>query len=342
MKKILVTGAGGYIGIPLCETLIHKGYHVVGLDRYYFGREIVAPVAENNNFTMLVDDIRYFDLSILKDVNAVIDLAGLSNDASAEIDPNLTKAINTNGAIRVIEAAKAAGIRRYIYASSASVYGHGETSDLNEKSNCFPQTQYAISKQDVENVLLEKAGPDFEVVILRNATVFGLAPRMRLDLAVNIMTYRAWKERTIYVMGGGNQWRPFVHVNDVVAAMILSLEAPSEKVAGEIFNVGSSDMNYQIKHIAQLVLDAVPDTKVHMIPDDDDQRTYNLNFDKIHNVLGFKRSYNIEDGIDEIKKALARGDLDGDDPTCYTLQWYKSLIEWSERINTLALNGDIL
>jgi nucleoside-diphosphate-sugar epimerase len=342
MNKILVTGAGGYIGIPLCETLMLKGYQVIGLDRYYFGRDIIAPLENNSNFTMLVDDTRSFDLAVLQDVDAVIDLAGLSNDASAEIDPSLTKAINTNGAIRMIEAAKVAGIKRYVYSSSASVYGHGATTNLSEESDCFPQTQYAKSKEDVEKSLLKKASPDFEVVMLRNATVFGLAPRMRLDLAVNIMTYRAWKERTIYVMGGGDQWRPFVHVNDVVAAMILALESSAEKVAGEIFNVGSSNMNYQIKHIAQLVLDAVQDTKIHMIPDDVDLRTYNLNFDKIHDVLGFKCTYSIEDGIEEIKKALSRGDLDGDNPTCYTLQWYKSLIEWNQRINDLAINGQVL
>src|SRR5204863_1118858 len=174
------------------------------------------------------------------------DLAGLSNDASAEIDPALTRAINFEGGIRMAQIAKTAGVRRYVYGSSASVYGEGIREGLAENDECRPQTLYAESKLAVEGALRELCGPDFETVILRNATVFGLAPRMRFDLAINIMTLRAWKDRVIYVMGGGEQWRPLIHVNDVVRAMIMGLEESAELVAGETFNVGGDDLNYQI------------------------------------------------------------------------------------------------
>lgn len=179
-------------------------------------------------------------------------------------------------------------------------------------------------------------------MIFRISTVFGLAPRMRFDLAVNIMTLRAWKERVIYVMGSGEQWRPFVHINDVVQALLLGVDEEAERVAGEIFNVGSDEMNYQIRHLAQFVLDVIPHVTVHRIPDDPDKRTYNLSFAKIKQRLGFEPSIRVHEGIVEIKQALERGDIAGEDPTCYTLQWYRSLLEWERRIKELTLRGRIL
>ena len=165
---------------------------------------------------------------------------------------------------------------------------------------------------------------------------------MRFDLAINIMTLRAWKERVIYVMGGGSQWRPFVHVNDVVRVLVQGMEEDRERVAGHIFNVGGDDMNYQIHQLAQLVRDVVPNTTVHVIPDDPDRRTYNVSFAKIRQHLGFQPTIRVHEGIVEIKQALERGSVLGDDPTCYTLQWYRSLLEWEQRINTLTLRGRIL
>lgn len=342
MKSVLVTGAGGYVGVPLCAALLARGYHVVGLDRYFFGRDKLASVIDHPEFEVLVEDLRYFDPSHLKSIETVIDLAGLSNDASAEIDPKLTTHINRDGAIRLAQAAKEAGIRRYVYSSSASVYGAGARERLTEGDTCNPLTDYARTKLAVEQELQRLAEGGFEPVIFRNATIFGLAPRMRFDLAINIMTLRAWKERVIYIMGGGDQWRPFVHVKDVVRALILGLESPAEKVAAEIFNVGGSDMNYQIKRLAQFVVDVIPNITLHTIPDDVDKRTYNVSFDKIRTVLGFEPEIRAHEGIVEIKQALERGVVDGDDPTCYTLDWYSSLIAWERRLKELSYNGMIL
>ena len=342
MPKVLVSGAGGYIGVPLCAKLVEGGHSVIALDRYFFGKERMNGLAGNSHLQIVAEDIRDFDRTLLNGVDAVIDLAGLSNDASAQIKPELTQAINVEGATRLARLAKEAGVRRYVYSSSASVYGEGAHERLTENDECRPLTLYAEAKLSVEKTLRSLADLKFEVVIFRNATVFGLAPRMRFDLAINIMTLRAWKERVIYVMGGGYQWRPFVHVNDVVRILIQGMEEDRERVAGQVFNVGGDDMNYQIRQLAQFVRDVVPNTTVHMIPDDPDRRTYNVSFAKIKQHLGFEPAIRVHEGIVEIKQALERGRLSGDDPTCYTLQWYRSLLDWEQRINSLSLRGRIL
>jgi nucleoside-diphosphate-sugar epimerase len=341
MKNVLVSGAGGYIGIPLCESLLEAGHNVIALDRYFFGRDILAHLESRRNFKMLIADIRDANKLLLRDVDAVIDLAGLSNDATAEIDVSLTREINQNGGMRLARAAKDAGVRRYVYSSSASVYGHGSKIALRETDDCHPQTEYARSKIVVEKLLVEMKSPAFEPVVLRNATVFGLAPRMRFDLAINIMTLRAWRERIIYIMGGGEQWRPFVHVRDLVRAMILALEAPAELVAGETFNVGADALNYQIKNLAQFVQDVIPNVTIHVIPDNPDVRDYNLSFKKIVEVLGYQTTVQIHEGIVEIKQAIERGLIRGDDPRFYTLQWYVSLMDWEKRIADLSRNGRV-
>lgn len=341
MARILVSGAGGYIGLPLCAKLLERDHSVIALDRYFFGKSRIEAIA-SDKIDIVAEDIRDFDQKLLRDVDVVVDLAGLSNDASAEINLDLTRSINMEGGIRLARLAKEEGVRRYVYSSSASVYGDGAHERLTEKDECRPLTLYAESKLQVENLLSELAGPKFETVIFRNATVFGLAPRMRFDLAINIMTLRAWKERVIYVMGGGNQWRPFVHVNDVVRALVRGVEENRDRVAGHVFNVGGDDMNYQIRQLAQFVRDIVPNTIVHMIPDDPDRRSYNVSFEKIRRQLGFEPSVRVHEGIVEIKQALERGSLSGDDPTCYTLQWYRSLIDWEQRVKELTLRGRIL
>ena len=342
MSKVLVSGAGGYIGVPLCLKLIERGHSIVALDRYFFGKTRVEGFATNPLVTILVDDIRDLDPKALGGVDVVVDLAGLSNDASAEISPDLTRSINFDGAMRLARLAKEAGVRRYVYSSSASIYGHGAREQLTEDDECRPLTLYAESKLHVEKFLQTLADQNFETVIFRNATVFGLAPRMRFDLAINIMTLRAWKDRVIYVMGGGEQWRPFIHVNDVVRALIQGIEDERERVAGQTFNVGGDDMNYQIRQLAQFVRDIIPNTTVHVIPEDPDKRTYNVSFAKIRERLGFEPIIRVHEGIVEIKQALERGVLSGDDPTCFTLQWYRSLLDWEQRVKELSLRGRIL
>jgi nucleoside-diphosphate-sugar epimerase len=341
MKKILVSGAGGYIGIPLCASLLARGHSVIALDRYFFGKDRLVAIRDNPRAKVVVEDIRDFEPKALDGVEAVIDLAGLSNDASADIDPDLTRSINRDGGIRLARMAKEAGVRRYVYSSSASAYGHGERERLAESDECHPQTLYAECKLRVEEALTKLSSRNFETVILRNATVFGLAPRMRFDLAINIMTLRAWKERVIFVMGGGQQWRPFIHVNDVVRAFVVGVEEEAERVAGETFNVGCDEMNLQIGQLASFVADVIPNVTVHRIPDDPDRRTYNLSFAKIKQRLGFEPMIRVHEGIVEIKQALERGTLT-DDATCYTLQWYRAMLDWDKRINEIKLRDRLL
>jgi nucleoside-diphosphate-sugar epimerase len=342
MKRVLVTGAGGYVGIPVCRELLQRGYHVIGLDRYFFGKDKLGDLSCKPHFELVLQDTRRVEPKVFEGIYGVIDLAGLSNDLSAEIDPGLTRQINFEGGVAVARAAEAAGVRRYVYSSSASVYGQGLKTNLIESDECRPQTLYAQSKLYVEKKLQELHGPDFETVIFRNATIFGVAPRMRFDLAVNIMTLRAWKDRVIYVMGGGKQWRPFIHINDVVGVLVRGLEADADMVSGETFNVGDESMNYQIDQLVQCVLDVIPNVSVHNIPDDPDKRTYNVAFGKIKKTLGFTAKKTVHEGVVEIKEALDRGLVTGDDPTCYTLQWYKSLIAWQKRIDGLTLDGKLL
>lgn len=339
--KILVLGAGGYVGIPLVEELARRGHEVMALDRWFFGKQ--PNTASTNEGGTFRGDIRTVREEGFEGVEAVIDLAGLSNDASADIDLRLTQEINVEGAERCMRLAKRAGVRRYIYSSSASVYGHGDEPNLTETSLVHPLTAYAQSKVVTEGKLRSGQGPD-EFVILRNATVFGIAPRMRFDLAVNIMVLRAWRDRLIYVMGGGQQWRPFVHVDDVVRVFCWMVEAPAEKVRGEIFNVGSDALNLTIEQLAQKVRQAFHDAEVHQIPDDVDRRSYHVSFVKLHDVLqrdGESKFRTVEAGISEIASALRRGTM-VDDPTCHTVAWYKNLLDWDRRLNDLRLDGRIL
>ena len=340
--KVLVSGAGGYVGIPLCAELVKRGHQVIGFDRYYFGLDKLGALANNPNFTTLVGDIRNFDPKMFDGVEGVIDLAGLSNDHSAALDPDLTRQINMDGCCNLAKAAKAAGVRRYVFASSASVYGAGEKEALVETDRLNPLTDYARSKVVVEDCLKTLQSADFETVRLRNATIFGLAPRMRFDLAINIMTMRAYTERVIYIMGGGKQWRPFVHVRDVGRAMILALEESADTVSGEVFNVGDDDMNYQIEQLSRFVVEVIPNVTIHRIPDDTDNRNYNLGFGKIKERLGFVASTKVHEGIVEIKQALERGIVSPTDPTTVTLSWYKSLIDWEQRLDKMRLDGRIL
>jgi nucleoside-diphosphate-sugar epimerase len=336
--NILVFGGGGYIGIPLAQQLAGQGHQVTAADRFYFSK---CP----QNCYLLRADIRTFKFPEgliqrgIPGYDVVIDLCGLSNDACAEIDPDLTRSINLDGAMRLADAAKAAGVEHYIYASSCSVYGHGTDIGLKESAECKPLTLYAQYKLMVEDYLRAIADKDFQPVILRNATVFGYARRMRFDLVVNAMTLRAWKDHLIYVMGGGDQWRPLVHINDVCSVICTILE---KQVRGETFNVGSDKLNVQIYELADMVAKEFPYAVRHVIPDNPDQRSYNVSFAKINGAL-FSSWRDIRfSGIRDIVANLeANPDL-ANDPTTITVAWYKELLSWKDRIDALRLDGILL
>lgn len=336
---VLVAGGSGYIGSVLSPLLAERGHKVTVLDRLYFGQTL----PKNDAITVVKGDIRTFDPAILRGVEAVIDVSGISNDPSCELEPELTKGVNIDGGKRLARYAKEAGVRRYVYSSSCSVYGHGEGLGLTETSGRHPVSLYARAKAEMEDVLFgELKGPNFEVCALRLATVFGLSPRMRFDLAVNVMTKNAYVNRRIVVDGGGRQWRPFVHVRDVADAFALAMVSDAKKVAGEIFNVGSTSNNVQILNLAFRVRDAIPGTEVVHAPTDPDLRDYNVNFDKIQRVLDYSTKRTIDDGIKEILEALKDGRLDPDERRWYTLKQYLFLREAEKMYSDIAIDGHVL
>jgi nucleoside-diphosphate-sugar epimerase len=340
MKTVLVTGGAGYIGSVLTEMLMEAGYQVRILDRMFFGRNLIAPLELRSGLEVVRDDVRYVGSGPFEGIDVVMDLAGISNDPASDLDPEITEQVNHGGAVRMANLAKQAGVSRYIYSSSCSIYGAGGNTVLDEESPKSPVSLYARTKIDAEQELARLNDDNFTVTYLRNATVYGLSYRMRFDLVINIMTLYAYRNRRIFVTGGGQQWRPLVHVRDVARAFMTVMEAPREKVSGQAFNVGSNDQNYQIQAIAGMVRDVVPNTSLELVPDDPDKRSYHVNFDKIGRELGFKVEKTPYEGIVEVKQALERGKID-DGITTKTVHYYKYLLEAERLVHELSYNGRI-
>ena len=340
MSKVMVTGAGGYIGTQLVRDLVKAGHDVTAVDRFFFGKEPLSEFISNKQVTIKQKDIRDLDKNDFKGHDAVCDLACLSNDPAGEIDPQLTYQINRDGRIHVAKTAKEAGVSKYIISSSCSVYGKGEEPLLVETSKTNPISIYAKSTLEAEQENLSIADNNFSVTSLRNATVFGLSTRMRFDLVVNLMTLSAFQKGRIIVMGGGLQWRPLVHLSDVSQAFQLVIDANEKLINKEIFNVGLD--NYQIKNLAYLVREQLPiDIEIDLAPDDADKRDYNVDFSKVKNVLGFEARKTIIDGINEIYVALKSGNVDTSIKTV-TVSWYRNILDAKKLLDTIQLNGRII
>ena len=340
MSKVVVTGAGGYIGTQLVRDLVKEGHQVLAIDRFFFGMEPVSEFVNNKNVTLLKKDIRDLTVGDLKGFDAVCDLACLSNDPAGEIDPQLTYQINRDGRIHVAKTAKAAGVEKYIISSSCSVYGQGEEPQLTEESPTNPISVYAKSTLEAEQTNLGLADNNFSVTALRNATVFGLSTRMRFDLVVNLMTLTAFQKSRIIIMGGGEQWRPLVHVSDVAKAFITTVNSDSSVINREIFNIGLD--NFQVKNLAYLVRDLLPfQIEIDIAPDDADKRNYNVEFSKAKDKLKFTGGISVENGIKEIYGALKAGKVDVGIRTV-TVSWYKNIIEANNLINSIELNGRVI
>ena len=339
--KVLVTGGAGYIGSILTRMLLERGYKVKCLDRFFFGMESLKDVMPNPNLEIIKDDVRWFDPNILKDVDAVLDLAALSNDPSGELDPAKTYDINYLGRVRTARLSKEYGVERYILASSCSVYGFREGVILDENSPVSPLTTYAKCNVLAERAVLPLADDKFTVTALRQATVYGLSPRMRFDLAINGMVLGAFKNKKIPVMRDGTQWRPFIHVKDTSKAFITVLESPKEKVNGQIFNVGSNEQNIQIYPLAKMIGEAIGepiDIEWYGSPD---KRSYRVNFDKIKNVLGFKPNYTPKDGAKEVYEALENG-IVTDSLKTKTVEWYKYLLQTYSLLKEVLIKDTLL
>lgn len=292
--KVMITGGAGYVGLALYKRLKEEGHEVTVYDNFLYGEKI-----EKKNF--ISGDVRHADhlYKQMEDSDAVVHLAALSNDPLADLDPSLAITTNVIGSQIVRDCAERLKIPKLVFASSCSVYGFQE-GNLKETSKLAPVSLYAKTKLEGEKIFLsmEQCAP----TILRFATIYGYAPKMRFDLVVNTMTAHATTKNEI-VIQGGEQWRPCVHVEDVANAIKLSLEAPKKRVSHQIFNVGSNEQNYQIKEIGKIVAATIPNTKV-TLKETPDNRSYKVDFNKIATQLDFKTQKTVKDGVKEINEAL--------------------------------------
>jgi nucleoside-diphosphate-sugar epimerase len=303
---VLVTGGAGYVGAVLVPKLLERNYCVRVLDLFLYGEEALETVKGHPNLEQIRGDIR--DRALLKRVlrctEAVIHLACISNDPSFELDRALGKSINYDAFLGLVDLSKTCGVKRFIYASSSSVYGIKNTANVTEDLPLEPLTDYSKYKAMCEQALLDKREPGFVTLILRPATVCGYSPRLRLDLTVNIFTNHAYNNRLIKVFGG-EQMRPNIHIDDMTDLYVQSLEWEDEAVDGKIFNVGYE--NYKVSDIAKMVQDVVgPDVQIVTTPTDDN-RSYHISSGKIRRELGFTPRHSVQEAIRDLTEAFQSG-----------------------------------
>jgi len=308
--KILITGTEGYIGARMAPILAGRGFDVTGLDTGFYrdGCLYLDPVGMPTAPPTIFKDLRAVEPKDFEGFDAVVHLAELSNDPLGANRPEITFKINHEGSVRIAKAAKAAGVRRFVYASSCSVYGVGSGGNfLDETSPTNPQTAYAHCKVNVERDVKQLASADFCVTFMRNATAYGPSPRMRFDIVLNDLSALAWTKKKIAMVSDGSPWRPIVHIEDIVESVRCALEAPMEAVNGEVFNVGATSENYQIREIAALVAKAFPGCEVSAGPPSGDNRSYRVNFDKIATRLpGFQARWTAARGALELHDLFQR------------------------------------
>jgi nucleoside-diphosphate-sugar epimerase len=298
--KVLVTGSQGYIGTILVPMLIQRGHEIVGLDTDYYQRCTFSSEVPDNDF--IKKDIRDVQHEDIEGIDAIIHLAGLSNDPLGDYRPELTKDINEKASVRLAVLAKETGIKRFLFASSCSNYGSAGSDFLNEEVPFNPVTPYGVSKVEVEAALSKMADDNFSPTFLRASTAYGVSPRLRFDLVANNLTAWAFTTGRVYLKSDGTPWRPIVHVEDIALAYIAVLQAPRDVVHNEAFNVGTTTENYQIKEIAEIVQDIVPNCRVDYAPDaGPDKRCYRVNCDKIARCLHeFKPQWTARRGIEQL------------------------------------------
>ncbi len=310
--KIFVTGTEGYLGTLVARSLIKRGHSVVGLDTGYFKSGWLYNLPGQSPET-LNKDLRTIRADDLDGMDAVVHMAELSNDPAGQLAPNVTYEINHQGSVRLAELARSVGIERFVYTSSCSVYGAAAEGLMSETSPLNPQTAYAVCKTLVERDVGGMAGGAFSPVFLRNATAFGASPRMRFDLVLNNLAGLAWTTGEISMTSDGTPWRPLVHALDIAKAVVCAVEAPRDAVHAQTFNVGSTEQNYTVRAIAEIVAEAFPGCKLSFGSNDSDNRSYKVSFQKISEELpGFACEWNAQRGAEQLHELFARIDLDAD------------------------------
>jgi len=324
--KIFVTGGGGYIGTTLVPYLAQQGHEVTVLDRFYFGTRPLEDACKKAGVrvSLVRGDIRTFSGILLKEQEAVVDMAAISNDPAGELDLWKTYEINYLGRSRVARLAKQAGVKRYLLVSSCSIYGFSDEI-LSEESAINPLSTYGKANYLAEADNLPLGDGSFTTTAVRLATAFGLSGRMRFDLSVNVMAMISVKTGKLPLGRDGNQWRPYLHVKDIARAILVLLAAPAGKVNRQLFNIGSDSQNYQTKAIADIVAGALQKRPEIEWFGDPDKRSYRVSFAKIKNEFGFEASHTLDEAIKEIERAIIRGEVT-DDLSTKTVEWYKHLL----------------
>jgi len=304
--RVLVTGHNGYIGTVLVPMLWERGHEVVGLDTNYF--ESCLFTGALPEVETIEKDIRDVEAADVAGFDAVIHLAGLSNDPLGDYKPNLTEDINETAAVKLARLAKAAGVQRFLFASSCSNYGAGGADFLDENAAFNPVTPYGVSKVKVEVALEQLADADFSPTYLRASTAYGLSPLIRFDLVINNLTAWALTTGLVYLKSDGTPWRPVVHVADIALAYVAALHAPREAIHNEAFNVGTTTENYQIRELAEIVRDIVPNCRIDFAPDaGPDTRCYRVDCNKIARLLHeFKPQWTARRGVEELYESYRK------------------------------------
>jgi len=344
MPQVLLVGGAGYVGSVLAYELLQRGYAVKILDRLYFGDDGLRDIRDR--VELVVGDMRTVDQQVLRDVDSVINIGGLSNDPTAEYNPQANYEMNTVASKKLADLCVASGIRRYILAAACSIYDRGvgnESADvlLDETSMVNPRAAYSSSKYEAEKLVLGMVSDTFCPVVLRKGTVYGFSPRMRYDLVVNTFVKSALTTGKIMLHYGGEMWRPLVDVRDVARAYIAGLEAPEERVKGEIFNV--SFHNMRISELGLRVRTALREVgyDADIIPDYGYQgvRSYRVSAAKIERVLDFRPKVTIEESVKDLVKQIQKyGYTDYDNPKYYNIRWMR-LLEEAHKV--ISITGSV-
>jgi nucleoside-diphosphate-sugar epimerase len=313
--NILITGTEGYIGARLAPWLAARGHTVSGLDTGFYrdGTLYMDTVATPLSPRTVYKDLRTVEAADFEGFDAVVHLAELSNDPLGSNKPEITFKINHEGSLRIARAARAAGVKRFVYASSCSVYGVGTGEFLDETTAPNPQTAYAQCKVLVERDVTPMAAPDFCVTFMRNATAYGPSPRMRFDIVLNDLCALARTTKKIAMVSDGSPWRPIVHIEDICDSVRCVLEAPVDAVNGQVFNVGASKENYRVREIADIVATTFPGCEVSSGPPGKDNRSYRVSFEKIEKLVpAFRAKWTARRGAEELRDLFERIEFDAD------------------------------